>query len=286
MITGTFIEAASDPHVQRREALLAAGHALPALSAIHSATADRLSVELRGELGAALQSTGLLCVQLEEPLPPALFVALGRQLGTPLPETDPAVQRYVDDQVILNLVSEHRDTEDVSLQPFANNALTLHSESSGRPTAEQPRYIVLSCREPGLASGSAQTLLVGMDGVVKRLASDDLITLAQTRYRSAREVPTILRNFAGRAVLSFRDFLGQPLAWVCTRPDATESSVNETLRRLLAALYAREGAQAVCWRRGMLVVIDNTFHFHGRTASTGPTTGPRRHLQRLRILPA
>jgi alpha-ketoglutarate-dependent taurine dioxygenase len=125
-----------------------------------------------------------------------------------------------------------------------------------------------------------------MSGVQRRLSSEDHLTLSQTRYRSPREVPTILRSCSGRAVFAFRDFLGQPLEWVCTRPDATAASVNEALRHLLAAVYAGEQAQAVHWRRGMLIIIDNTFYFHGRTASMGPAKEPRRHLQRLRILPA
>jgi hypothetical protein len=272
--------------VALRHALLGAERMLPALSPSSVTAAASVTAQLQGELGKILQDTGVLCLQLDQPLSAPHFLELGKQLGAPLPETDAAVQRYVDEQFILNLVSEHRDTEDVSLQPFANNALTLHSESSGRPSGEQPRFIVLSCREPGVASSSAQTLLVAMKAVAGGLASDDLLTLSQTRYRSVRDVPTILRHVGDRAVFSFRDFLGQPLEWVCTRPGATASSVNETLRRLLAAIYRHENAHAVHWRRGMLIIIDNTFHFHGRTASTAAVTEPRRHLQRLRILPA
>jgi hypothetical protein len=284
MLTGTFVETPSDIHVARRQLLLASDRAIEGAPQVCSSDVSSLPAQLRGVLGEVLRASGALCVQLDEPLPPARFAELGRMLGTPLPETDPAVQRYVDDAIILNLLSEHRDTEDVSLQPFATNALTLHSESSGRPTAEQPRYIVLSCREPGLAAASAQTVLVPMQRVEQQLGSDVLLTLSQTRYQSSRALPTIVRNCAGRSVFSFRDFLGQPLEWTCIRPGVTAASVNESLRRLLAAMYTPTAAQAVHWSRGLLVIIDNTFFFHGRTSSAGGAAGPRRHLQRLRIL--
>jgi len=223
MLTGTFVETPSDIHVARRRLLLASDRAIEGAPQVCSSDVSSLPAQLRGVLGEVLRASGALCVQLDEPLPPARFAELGRMLGTPLPETDPAVQRYVDDAIILNLLSEHRDTEDVSLQPFATNALTLHSESSGRPTAEQPRYIVLSCREPGLAAASAQTVLVPMQRVEQQLGSDVLLTLSQTRYQSSRALPTIVRNCTGRSVFSFRDFLGQPLEWTCI--EKVENSV-------------------------------------------------------------
>jgi hypothetical protein len=283
MVTGTFVEAAADPHVSLRQELLESGQPLGAPGPLRHTDAESLLAQMRGPWGLSLQARGLLCVQLEAPLSSVELARLGQELGNPLPETDPAVQPYVDSDIILNLVSEHANTDDVALQPFATNALTLHSESSGRPASEQPRYIVLMCREPGLDIGT-QTVLVPMAEVERQLTPRDLHTLSETRYQSAHDVPPIVRRLGDRYVFSFRDFFGQALRWTCPCEGETEASVNASLRRLLAAMYAPRAALGVRWSRALLVIMDNTFFFHGRTRALESASGPRRHLQRLRIL--
>ncbi|MFC3346590.1 TauD/TfdA family dioxygenase [Streptomyces echinoruber] len=239
------------------------------------------------ETGAArmtadLRRHGLALVHLDQPLANKDFQQLGSLLGTAIPETDGAVQPYVDDGVILNLVADKGQTQDVSLQPFATNALSLHSEGSGRSTADQPRYIVLMCVEPGDAS-AASTVLVPMAAVDAGLSEEERRLLAATRYHSAPGVPTIARFQQGRTVFSFRDFQGSPLRWACVADGAGEQSVNGALRRLLAQMYDPGHARAVSWSRGLLVVIDNTWFFHGRTAGVSRTTDRPRHIKRLRI---
>lgn len=283
--TGVFVERPVDVHVGRRADLLAADSALPPPAVRGLALrAARFPDDGADALLRELGERGLAVAQLDEPLDNGRFAALGSLLGTAMPETDPAVQPYVDDAVILNLVTEHEATEDVSLQPFAANFLTLHSEGSGRPVAEQPRFIVLMCCQPGASQG-ARTVLVPMAPVASALAPDQRTVLARTRYRRSDHGPHICRVVDDRPVFSFRDFASQALDWIYAGPcqAATDSvDVNGAIRALLAQMYAPGVAAGLVWRRGMLVIIDNTFFFHGRTASMSATHG--RHLKRLRIL--
>ncbi|MEV0238061.1 TauD/TfdA family dioxygenase [Nonomuraea sp. NPDC050786] len=210
------------------------------------------------------------------------FLRFGRLLGNLIAETDPVVQPYVEREFILNLRTERGSTADVFLRPFATSALSLHTEGSGRATGDQPRYIVLMCCEPG-ADASAATVLVPMDAVSGRLSEEDLYLLSHTRYRGRTGVPTIARRVDHRIVYSFRDFQGTPLEWECAVGSAPSAAVHAAFRSLLAAMYARQGAYAVQWSRGLLVVIDNFRFFHGRSSGHSRLSGKPRHLMRLRI---
>ncbi|MFE3551876.1 TauD/TfdA family dioxygenase [Streptomyces kronopolitis] len=280
---GCFSASRSDPHLAPRERLL--GNAAP----LHRPTAAALEgpeADDRGlhqEVTEQLWRQGLAVVQLDGPLPPDRFMALGESLGTATPETDPAVQPFVQDRVILNLRSRHAPTAEVSLQPFARNSLSLHSESSGASVPRQPRYIVLMCVNPGDDTPHAQTVLVSMRDVARRLSPGALELLSHTSYRDSPAAPPLARHVDGRWVFSFRDFLDQELRWTHDRPDTDPETVNAALRELLAAMYAPDETVAVRWRRGLLVVIDNTYYFHGRTAGAATPPRQQRHLQRLRI---
>ncbi|WP_158574018.1 TauD/TfdA family dioxygenase [Streptomyces triticagri] len=229
-----------------------------------------------------LQKHGLSIVQLDAPLQGPVFRHLGSLLGEAIPELDPAVQPYVEDGVVLNLVADAGVTGDIHLQPFGTTPLSLHSEGSGRCIADQPRYIVLMCVEPG-DDDSAQTVLIPMVSVAAGLSPDDLRLLGHTRYDSAHNVPTIARASSSRTVFSFRDFQGTPLQWACEAEDAEPEAVNQALRRLLAQMYDRRHAHGVTWTRGLLIVMDNTRFFHGRTAGPVRMVHQPRHLKRLRI---
>lgn len=277
---GTFLQRASDGHVPLRAALLESGGRLPALSSPGPVPANRAALVDR--LTRQLERDGVGRLQLTEPLDDAAFRALGAAFGTPTPETDPSVRDFVTDDVILNLVSAEPATPDPARQPFAAGALTLHSEGSGRPVSGQPRYIILMCCEPGPGKG-AQTVLVPMAAVAESLTPRVRQILAATRYRNAPGVPHVLRHVGGRPVLSFRDFGSDTLEWECSDDSVTGAEVDDALRSLLTALYAAEHAVGVEWERGTLVVIDNTRHFHGRTAGARFEPGSRRHLKRLRV---
>jgi alpha-ketoglutarate-dependent taurine dioxygenase len=251
----------------------------PGVAAIHASATTFPDVGA-DELFAALAADGLAMVRLDRPLDRERFLAFGRLLGTAMPETDPAVQPYVEESVVLNLVTAYPKTGDPNLQPFAANSLNLHSEGSGRPAAGQPRYIVLMCCEPGVST-AAQTVLVPMSRVAAALSTMDLYVLERLRYRHGMELPTIVYTVAGRPVFSFRDFGSQLLEWTFAG-DAVQS-VNPALRALLAAMYGADVASGVRWKTGMLVVIDNTYFFHGRTSGVATTADCRRHLKRLRI---
>jgi hypothetical protein len=273
VIAGAFIEGSDDRHVGLRDRMLAADAHLPRLP---SSNADKPAMDVLGDIG-------FLVLENEQPLGNDELVAFGTELGIAQPETHPSVRPYVEEEVILNLLSEYSSTRDVDLQPFATNALTLHTESSTRPAARQPRFIVLMCCDPGDDSTWAQTVVVPMDRVAARITSREREILARTRYRDNRDGPTILRYVSGRPVFSFRDFGDQRLCWTYDGDDAVEDDANDAIRSLLEAMYAPDISLAVEWRRGTLVVIDNTFVFHGRTAGTGAQPKQRRHLKRLRI---
>jgi alpha-ketoglutarate-dependent taurine dioxygenase len=288
--TGQFRQSAGDPHVGLRTALLDPASLLPAPGAAEiPADTAGLSASARTALHASLREHGLALLRLtgdktDERLAgdgtDEWLLRLGDQLGTPMAETDPAVQPFVDRGVILNLRTRYDRTDDTSLQPFAANYLSLHTESSGRPAGEQPRYIVLLCQEPG-DQAAAQTVLAPMTSVAGALSADDLALLARVRYRHGHSPYPIVREEHGRPVFGFRDFLDQPLDWVCTA-DADEERVNAALRRLLIAMYS-SAATGLRWKRGLVAVIDNRAHFHGRTAGSTSVRRPR-HLRRLRLV--
>jgi hypothetical protein len=282
VLHGTFLERPDDPHVPLRAAMLSGETTLPQPAVpVRTGRAADFPGEVFDQVSADLTGSGLAVVDLDEPAPADAFRAFGERLGEPMPERDPTVQPYVEQSVILNLRAERGHTADVSLAPFARNFLSLHSESSGRRVAEQPRHIVLMCCEPGDAT-AAQTVLVPMSGVAERLGEDRVELLAGTRYLAATEPPTIARREAGRTVFSFRDFMSGALEWVGEGGDA--DTVNAALRALLAAMYAPGTVAGVHWRRGRVVIIDNTFFFHGRTAGSTGAGSRTRHLKRLRVI--
>lgn len=284
MIQGKFVERPADAHVRQRQELLSSCAVLPPpRGTVHTAKADEfpdLATEL---LLPDLRAAGFAAVRLDTPLDNDRFRAFGDLLGTPMPERDPAVQPFVEDGVILNLVTRHGHTDDANLAPFARNYLSLHSEGSGRALAGQPHYIVLMCVEPGDDVTAARTVLVPMAGVAERLTDAQLATLAGTRYADNDQAPMIARRTDGRIVFSFRDFLDQPLHWT-HGGDGTPDDVTDALRALLAAMYAPGAAYGVHWAPNLLIVLDNTFSFHGRTAGATGACATDRHLKRLRVV--
>ncbi|PBC78955.1 alpha-ketoglutarate-dependent taurine dioxygenase [Streptomyces sp. TLI_235] len=282
MLASCFSEDEADEHCRLRRRLLSVDSELPPPAVGFPAAADGFLEAGADRLLHNLREYGLAVVHLDEPLTHDQFVALGALLGEAIPETDDAVQPYVEDGIVLNLVADAGRTQDVSLQPFATGPLSLHSEGSGRSAADQPRYIVLMCEEPG-SGESAATVLVPMAAVADRLSAEDAVLLAATRYEGRPGVPTVARREDGRTVYSFRDFQRDPLHWVCDAPEAHPDTVNRAIRRLLAGMYAPRQAYGVPWTRGLLVVIDNTWFFHGRTAGAVGPVGRPRHLKRLRI---
>jgi hypothetical protein len=285
VLSGVFTEEPSDEHCRLRTRLLSAASLLPTPSADFTAAASDVSDvpdACAGRLAGPLRSRGLAVVQLDRPLRADDFRRLGARLGTLVPETDSAVQPYVEDGTVLNLLSDAGDTTDPSLQPFATTALALHSEGSGRAARTQPRYIVLMCVEPG-DDGGACTVLVPMRAVEAALSAADDRLLRATRYRDAPGVPPIARGQDGRTVYSFRDFQDIPLRWNCAAERADPAAVNRAIRRLLARMYSSGEVFGVGWTRALLVVIDNTWFFHGRTAGRSLPSGRPRHLKRLRV---
>jgi hypothetical protein len=272
-------------YVQLRQALLDGRQTLPGPAGQGQANdgpAAGPPDELADELLAQVGRDGLGMATLGESLSDDDFVTFGTRFGLLTAETDPAVQPYVASGVILNLVAGMARTEEVSLQPFSVGPLTLHSEGSGRPLAEQPRYIILMCCCPGADDAAAPTLLVPMAGVLSRLDPAVLGILERTRYHGRDGMPTIAMRIGERLAFSFRDFDGDTLRWECEAPGVTEAEVIDAIAALLDAMYAPAGTTGLAWKRGRIVVIDNTYFFHGRRAGQlGP--GQPRHLKRLRV---
>jgi Taurine catabolism dioxygenase TauD, TfdA family len=286
MIAGAFCETEADTHVALRDRLLApdAVLAAPTVSAISTAASPANVVQER--LAEAVERDGIGLVAFDHPLEDAAFIEFFAPFGAPMPERDPAVIPFVRREVVLNVVAVQGHVANAALQPFGANDLTLHSEGSGRSEAEQPRYIVLMCCDPGDAISQARTILVPMADVAARLDPPQRSLLARTRYERNASGPMILREVMGRPVFAFRDFKGDPLAWVVPHgiapADDDPGVVNAALRGLLAAMYCG-AAFGLHWTPGLLIVIDNRRFFHGRTAAIG-SSPCRRHLKRLRLV--
>jgi alpha-ketoglutarate-dependent taurine dioxygenase len=279
-VRGVFRQTSESPYAPLRRRLLGDGQRLPepSIGGDARAAAPR---ELAALTRDQLRAHGAAVVRLDRPLDAGEFLALGAALGTAQPERAPAVQPFVEAEVILNLVTTSPATVDADLQPFAANWLSLHTESSGSPVATQPRYIVLMCITPGDDPRCARTVLVPMSEVYRRLSAEDRAVLQAVRYDRG-DPPPILRIEAGRPVFSIRDFQEDPLHWVHDGPADDPGTVNAALTRLYTAMYDSPGF-GVRWDRALLVVIDNMVHFHGRTAGVAAPPGSTRHLKRLRI---
>jgi alpha-ketoglutarate-dependent taurine dioxygenase len=280
---GTYLENEKDLHVIRRKQLL--HDAEP----IRGGELERFQFEascfqesLTDDVLNTMLKSGLAILQLDELLTNEQFMALGAKLGSPMAETSPSVMPYVEDRVILNLRTEHNYTDNVNLEPFSENPISLHTESSGRRLEEQPRYIVLMCCVPGGGIG-AQTVNVSMHCVEQHLEKDTIEILSRTSYRTGGHAPPLLRVESGRRIFCFRDFQTVPLNWQYGGRNVDSDAVNRSIGRLLAAMYAPECAVGIKWARAMIVIIDNTYYFHGRTMAS-VASGPQRHLKRLRII--
>lgn len=279
---GTFWQEAAHPYVALRRDMLDSGRryrapfaSVPAEAAAPTVTAAVVATRLREH--------GIGVVTLDRPMTNAEFRAFGAVLGTAQPERSPDVRAMVENEVILNLRTEYPATADPARQPFAANSLSLHSESSGAAPAAQPRYIVLMCVSPGADPSAGQTVVVPMTDVYVTLSGDTRQLLARTRYDLlAGTPPTILRHVGARPVFSFRDFLDAPLNWTTSGTVGARAEVERALIQLYSAMYGH-GAFGFSWRRGLLVAIDNTRYFHGRTSAPPPVPGQARHLKRLRI---
>ena len=284
MIQGTFTETPTDHHVLLRADMLGGGGDLssPTVNAI-VVSGDRFPDGIATEARAAVERDGIALVSLGQPVEVDRFLTFGRYFGTAMSERDPAVQPFVQDDVVLNLLSEGRCTSDSSLQPFASNELNIHSESSGRALTEQPRYIALLCVDPGEDARQSQTILISMADVDDRLTADERAILTQTRYSRNPNAPPLLRSLDGRPVFSFRDFGKAELDWTYFGDTADADAVKKALRALLAAIYG-SNAIGMQWAAGDLALIDNMRFFHGRTRGVIDPSSPPRHLMRLRLV--
>ncbi|MEU6259169.1 TauD/TfdA family dioxygenase [Streptomyces sp. NPDC047043] len=282
---GTFRERPDDPHVALREALLDSGRHYDLPLAPLPGRADAPRETATTVLDAQLRPHGIGLLDLDRVMSNEEFRAFGAVLGTAQPERSADVADMVDDGVILNLRMSRPATADPARQPFAANALTLHSESSGAPVAAQPRYIVLMCVAATEQGTAGQTVLVAMSDVHDALTPDTRGLLRHLRYDRPGKVPTVLRVGDRRPVFSLRDFHHTPMDWSLDTQVDDPADVNHALAEMYAAMYGSR-CSGLRWLPGRLVVIDNTKYFHGRTRALEPAPGRFRHLKRLRVLTA
>lgn len=238
-----------------------------------------------GLLDQVLAESGLACVRTERALTNQELISIARWLGRPIPEHAPAVQPFVEDEFVLNLVMSRSETPDVDLQPFAENPITLHTESSLRSLEEQPRYLIFSCLtapEPGYGG---QTIVVPMPEVHDRLTDRERQILGRTSWASSEDSPPILFESEGRPTFSFRDLDRAPVDLRCAIPveDVSDEDVRSSIAGLLAALYRPEAVRGIHWEADTLVILDNRRFFHGRLFGRGGPGAARRHLRRLRV---
>ena len=242
--------------------------------------ADRLP-ECANQWSAPLAEQGAVKVLLDRALSNGEFIGLGRTLGELIPEQAPAVRPFVDDDVILNLRTALDATADVDLQPFAENFITLHTESSLQPVAEQPKYLAFTCLVAPEPDSGGQTLLLHMASPADRLDPGDVEVLAQVGYVNGSH--PFCRRVDGRLVFCFRDHGETPLRWRCDAAGLSEDRVNRAIEALLLALYDPSDLAGVHWEPETLVVLDNTFLLHGRSRSPRRAAAMPRHIRRLRI---
>lgn len=285
LIKGEFIEAHQDLHVRSRSELLG-NHQLPPLSIASSpvSLADFINGEHHVQnLYDSARVNGCGTLSLEDPLDDDRFVQVGERFGQCQEELDEDVQAHVSKKVILNLRTDRGLTRDTRFQPFSSNFLTLHTEGSGRRIEDQPRYIILMCVEAGFTETAGQTVVVLMESIIKQLSAESIEILRCTRYDNDSGSPYILRYSEGRWVICFRDFYDQILRWV-HEGNGTTDQVNSAIRGLLIAYYTAKDAQAIYWKRGLVVVLDNHHVVHGRSDGRFESGGLHRHLKRIRVL--
>lgn len=285
MLVGSFQERADDVHVACRNALLSSHRVYPQpdipIAQIASTTPLQSVVELTR---SSLERDGLALMQFEALPSHEQFKLLGEGIGTLMPETDPSVQPFVDESVILNLISVHSHDQDTTLQPFSTDFLSLHTECSGRTLAEQPRYLMLLCLDTGDDATRAQTVLIPMTAVASGISARGLQLLQTTRYRHCVDGPMIARSTANGPAFSFRDFQSNRLDWINEDDGVTDDEeVQVAIRDLLSSMYDTGQTQGIHWQRGLLFVFDNFRFFHGRTSGAVVPTKRKRHLIRLRI---
>lgn len=204
-------------------------------------------------------------------------------LGNPLLELENQGMAEESTSYILNLKCLYSSTTNKSLQPFSGNALTLHTEHSARPVEVQPKYIVLYCVNSGHKEDRVFTIMQPIDQILSVLSPAVVKILKNTRYNFKSNSPQIIRVEKGRKILAFRDFMDEPLPWICTVDGVTEQDVNNSIESLINSMYVAVSLTAIAWSTGLAVVFDNTRFLHGRTQSE-QTVASNRNLKRLKFI--
>ncbi|NOQ71177.1 MAG: hypothetical protein GQ574_04185 [Crocinitomix sp.] len=253
---------------------------------IHNIRSTDLEKFLKGPAVESLKENGLLIIQLDKLLSSDTLLNVCSELGTPIAEnpTDEVLVPYIEKEVILNVISNNTNGNSAS-QPFTKRHLNLHTECSRRKVVDQPRYLAFMCCDEGELS-SAQTVLVPMKEVFDKLSEKDKKILKNVRYSSDLQTPPFLRtDRENRNIFSIRDFYPDPMYWSFDDENHayTAADIHESIKILLSHMYSVENTSGITWKNGMLVIVDNTIFFHGKSASDQIDIEKTRHLKRLRI---
>jgi hypothetical protein len=284
MLTGALHETDKDAHVTVRKKLLTNTELTDGnIPYIQAKNCCNL-FDLYTTAYQTIKTFGVALINFDQSLTNKQFISFGNYFGHPISEEASATQRYVDENIILNLISEQGHTSNVDTQPFSTNYLTLHTESSARKIAEQPDYIILMCCEKGFGTIEQKTVLVSIESVINQLTENEIALLSKTKYFCNLEGPTIIRKENGRFIISFRDFYPGAIEWIYFGDETNVHAINSAMSSLLYAMYNSNSAMGISWKNGNVVIVGNTYFFHGRTAGTVEKIPPYRHLKRLRII--
>jgi alpha-ketoglutarate-dependent taurine dioxygenase len=236
------------------------------------------------QLKQYLKENHFCLIKLKKLLTNEEFLAFGTVLGTPIKEfaSDKVVAPYIENEVILNIISNNAVKDNPSSQPFTSRYLTLHTECSRRKAEDQPKYLVFMCCNSGHHS-EAKTIMIPREKVLKALKPEEIAILKHTHY--AQDTPSLIREENDHLIFSFRDFYPEAMNWVYKgKEEKTEEEINEAITSLLLKMYDPQNANGIAWEKGLIMVLDNRYFFHGKQKSNQIELTNTRHIKRLRII--
>lgn len=232
-------------------------------------------------LQTILKNNGVVAFKLAVDWNISQFLNLCSTIGTPLPEHALEVQKFVHDNVVLDVKEVFEQAPDSNMRPFSRDAILAHTENSRAPLATQPNLLAFYCvtAEPQ----DSPTYLVNMQDVLTKLEPDDKTILEHVRYAVPNSMSPILSARDGTRFFSFRDFGHEPLLWTSDATQFDERRTNLAIERLLEAIYTQPPT-AIQWEPGLLVVFNNKAFFHAKPANTLSAQKLARHIRRIRLL--
>lgn len=235
-----------------------------------------------------LNKNGIAVINCNKHLETREFIDIAEFFGLPMVEFCPKIQTFVQDQVVLNINTVYDTTKCIEHQPFASNFISMHTENSLSPPEKRSSLLLFQCIDPPLPGSGGHTVLISINNLIKKLSLKTRNILEKTCYKGRELNDPILEVINNSYHLKFRDFMYEPLEWVYWSSSKIPNdlnigmNINNAIENLLCSIY-KSSFNRVDWRKGTIVLIDNTKFMHGRTAQSA-LKNSNRHLQRIRIL--